>query len=509
MMWQTLRNQRLCKDITPTFILFCIMPTFHRIQAVRLSQNFANREKIMFENLSDRLSKTLKNITGKGRLTEDNIKDTLREVRMALLEADVALPVVREFINKVKERAIGEEVNKSLTPGQEFLKIVQAELEKAMGEANEGLNLATQPPAVILMAGLQGAGKTTSVGKLAKFLKERHKKKVLVVSADVYRPAAIKQLQTLAEALKVDFFPTETSQKPVDIAEAALKHAKLNFFDVLIVDTAGRLHVDGEMMEEIQQIHSVLNPIETLFTVDAMTGQDAANTAKAFNEALPLTGVILTKVDGDARGGAALSIRQITGKPIKFLGVGEKTDALEPFHPDRIASRILGMGDVLSLIEDLQRSVDQEKAEKMAAKFKKGDDFTLDDFREQLVEMKKMGGMMSMLDKLPGAKNLPDHVKNQVDDKMFIKMEAIINSMTLKERANPDIIKGSRRRRIALGSGTQVQDVNKLLKQFDEMQRMMKKMRKGGMAKMMRGMKGMMGGGLGGLGGLGGIFGKR
>ncbi len=463
----------------------------------------------MFENLSDRLSKTLRNITGKGRLTEDNIKDTLREVRMALLEADVALPVVREFIAQVKEHALGEEVNKSLTPGQEFLRIVRTELEKAMGEANEELNLAVQPPAVILMAGLQGAGKTTSVGKLAKFLKERHKKKVLVVSADVYRPAAIKQLQTLAEALKVDFFPTETSQKPVDIAEAALKHAKLNFFDVLIVDTAGRLHVDGEMMEEIQNIHAVLNPVETLFTVDAMTGQDAANTAKAFNEALPLTGVILTKVDGDARGGAALSIRQITGKPIKFLGVGEKTDALEPFHPDRIASRILGMGDVMSLIEDLQRSVDQEKAEKMAQKFKKGDEFTLEDFRDQLIEMKKMGGMMSMLDKLPGAKNLPEHVKNQVDDKMFIKMEAIINSMTLKERANPEIIKGSRRRRIAQGSGTQVQDVNKLLKQFDEMQRMMKKMRKGGMAKMMRGMKGLMGGGMNALGGLGGMFGGR
>ena len=463
----------------------------------------------MFENLSDRLSKTLRNITGKGRLTEDNIKDTLREVRMALLEADVALPVVREFIAQVKERALGEEVNKSLTPGQEFLRIVRTELEKAMGEANEELNLAAQPPAVILMAGLQGAGKTTSVGKLAKFLKERHKKKVLVVSADVYRPAAIKQLQTLAEALKVDFFPTETSQKPVDIAEAALKHAKLNFFDVLIVDTAGRLHVDSEMMEEIQNIHAVLNPVETLFTVDAMTGQDAANTAKAFNEALPLTGVILTKVDGDARGGAALSIRQITGKPIKFLGVGEKTDALEPFHPDRIASRILGMGDVMSLIEDLQRSVDQEKAEKMAQKFKKGDEFTLEDFRDQLIEMKKMGGMMSMLDKLPGAKNLPEHVKNQVDDKMFIKMEAIINSMTLKERANPEIIKGSRRRRIAQGSGTQVQDVNKLLKQFDEMQRMMKKMRNGGMAKMMRGMKGLMGGGMNALGGLGGMFGGR
>lgn len=456
----------------------------------------------MFENLSDRLSKTLRNITGKGRLTEDNIKDTLREVRMALLEADVALPVVREFIHQVKERAIGEEVNKSLTPGQEFLKIVQTELEKAMGVANEKLNLATQPPAVILMAGLQGAGKTTSVGKLAKFLKENYKKKIMVVSVDVYRPAAIKQLETLAQSIGVDFYPSDVSQKPVEIARTALAEAKLKFYDVLIVDTAGRLHVDDTMMEEIQQIHTALNPIETLFTVDAMTGQDAANTAKAFNEALPLTGIILTKVDGDARGGAALSIRHITGKPIKFLGVGEKTEALEPFHPDRIASRILGMGDVLSLIEDLQRSVDQEKAEKMAQKFKKGDSFTLEDFREQLIEMKKMGGMMSMLEKLPGARNLPDHVKSQVDDKMFNKMEAIINSMTLKERANPDIIKGSRRRRIALGSGTQVQDVNNLLRQFNEMQRMMKKMRKGGMARMMRGMQGMMGG----LGGLGNMF---
>ena len=456
----------------------------------------------MFENLSDRLSRTLRNISGKGRLTEDNIKDTLREVRMALLEADVALPVVREFINQVKERALGVEVNKSLTPGQEFIKIVQAELEKSMGEANESLNLATQPPAVILMAGLQGAGKTTSVAKLAKFLHQRHKKKVMVVSADVYRPAAIKQLETLAQSVNATFFPSDTTQKPVDIAKAALADAKLKFFDVLIVDTAGRLHVDSEMMEEIKQLHQVLNPIETLFTVDAMTGQDAANTAKAFNEALPLTGVILTKVDGDARGGAALSIRQITGKPIKFLGMGEKTDALEPFYPDRIASRILGMGDVLSLIEDLQRNVDQEKAERMAQKFKKGDEFTLEDFREQLLEMKKMGGMMSMLDKLPGMQNLPDHVKDQVDDKMFNRMEAMINSMTFKERQNPAIIKGSRKRRIAAGSGTQVQELNRMLKQFEEMQRMMKKMRKGGMAKMMRGMKGLMGG----LGGMGGMF---
>ncbi|MDK9431527.1 signal recognition particle protein [Gallibacterium anatis] len=456
----------------------------------------------MFENLSDRLSRTLRNISGKGRLTEDNIKETLREVRMALLEADVALPVVREFINQVKERALGVEVNKSLTPGQEFIKIVQAELEKAMGEANETLNLATQPPAVILMAGLQGAGKTTSVAKLAKFLQQRHKKKVMVVSADVYRPAAIKQLETLAQSVNATFYPSDASQKPEEIVKAALSEAKLKFFDVLIVDTAGRLHVDEEMMNEIKQIHQVLNPIETLFTVDAMTGQDAANTAKAFNEALPLTGVILTKVDGDARGGAALSIRQITGKPIKFLGMGEKTDALEPFYPERIASRILGMGDVLSLIEDLQRNVDQEKAEKMAQKFKKGDDFTLEDFREQLLEMKKMGGMMSMLDKLPGMQNLPDHVKNQVDDKMFQRMEAMINSMTFKERQNPAIIKGSRKRRIAAGSGTQVQDLNRMLKQFEEMQKMMKKMRKGGMAKMMRGMQGLMGG----LGGMGGLF---
>ncbi|KGQ37072.1 signal recognition particle protein [Gallibacterium genomosp. 1] len=456
----------------------------------------------MFENLSDRLSRTLRNISGKGRLTEDNIKETLREVRMALLEADVALPVVREFINQVKERALGVEVNKSLTPGQEFIKIVQAELEKAMGEANETLNLATQPPAVILMAGLQGAGKTTSVAKLAKFLQQRHKKKVMMVSADVYRPAAIKQLETLAQSVNATFYPSDASQKPVEIVKSALAEAKLKFFDVLIVDTAGRLHVDEEMMNEIKQIHQVLNPIETLFTVDAMTGQDAANTAKAFNEALPLTGVILTKVDGDARGGAALSIRQITGKPIKFLGMGEKTDALEPFYPERIASRILGMGDVLSLIEDLQRNVDQEKAEKMAQKFKKGDDFTLEDFREQLLEMKKMGGMMSMLDKLPGMQNLPDHVKNQVDDKMFQRMEAMINSMTFKERRNPAIIKGSRKRRIAAGSGTQVQDLNRMLKQFEEMQKMMKKMRKGGMAKMMRGMQGLMGG----LGGMGGLF---
>lgn len=456
----------------------------------------------MFENLTERLSKTLRNISGRGRLTEDNIKDALREVRMALLEADVALPVVRDFIHQVKQKAVGQDVNKSLTPGQEFIKIVQNELTLAMGEVNSELNLATQPPAVLLMAGLQGAGKTTSVAKLATFLKNKQKKKVLMVSADVYRPAAIKQLETLGQAIQVDVFPSQSQQKPLDIAQNALKHAKLHFYDVLIIDTAGRLHIDSDMMTEIKQLHQAINPIETLFVVDAMTGQDAANTAKAFNEALPLTGVILTKVDGDARGGAALSIRHITGKPIKFLGMGEKTDALEPFYPDRIASRILGMGDVISLIEELQSKVDHEKAEKIAAKLKKGDKFDLNDFLDQLKQMRDMGGMTAMLAKLPGVGQLPEQVKSQMDDKITVKMEAMINSMTLKERSNPEIIKGSRKRRIAAGSGTQVQDVNRLLKQFDDMQRMMKKMKGGGMMKMMRNMKGLMGGGMGGFGGL-------
>ncbi len=459
----------------------------------------------MFENLTERLTKTLKNISGRGRLTEDNIKDTLREVRMALLEADVALPVIRDFISKVKERAVGQEVTKSLTPGQVFVKIVQSELEKAMGEANEALDLKATPPAVILMAGLQGAGKTTSVAKLAKFLKEREKKKVLVVSADVYRPAAIKQLETLAAEVGVEFFPSDIKQKPVKIAQAAIDHAKRNFIDVLIVDTAGRLHIDEDMMGEIQQLHATIKPVETLFTVDAMTGQDAANTAKAFNEALPLTGVILTKTDGDARGGAALSIRHITGKPIKFLGIGEKTDALEPFHPDRVASRILGMGDVLSLIEEVEQKVDKAKAAKLAKKVKSGKGFDLEDFRDQLVQMKSMGGMMGLIDKLPGLGGMSAQIKDQVNDKMTTQMEAIINSMTPAERARPEIIKGSRKRRIAAGSGTQIQDVNKLLKQFTQMQKMMKKMSgKGGMKKMMRGMKGMMP--PGGMGG--GMFGR-
>jgi len=447
----------------------------------------------MFENLSDRLTRTLKNISGRGRLTEDNIKETLREVRMALLEADVALPVVRDFVNQVKERSVGLEVSKSLTPGQEFLKIVRKALEEAMGEANEELTLNTQPPAVVLMAGLQGAGKTTSVGKLAKFLKERKKKKVMVVSADVYRPAAIKQLETLANDVQVSFHPSDISQKPIDIVNSAIAAAKLGFYDILLVDTAGRLHVDGEMMDEIKALHAAVKPIETLFVVDAMTGQDAANTAKAFNDALPLTGVILTKADGDARGGAALSIRHITGKPIKFIGMGEKTDALEPFHPDRIASRILGMGDVLSLIEQIEQKVDKEQAAKVAAKVMKGQGFSLEDFRDQLVQMRNMGGMMSMLDKLPGMKNLPQGAMDQMGDKQFKKMEAIINSMTPKERKFPDLIKGSRKKRIAAGSGTQVQDVNQLLKQFTQMQKMMKQMTgKGGLMKMMRAMGGKM-----------------
>lgn len=447
----------------------------------------------MFENLSERLSQSLKSITGRGRLTEENIKDTLREVRMALLEADVALPVVREFVSRVKERALGAEVNKSLTPGQVFLKIVQKELEHAMGEGNSPINLAAQPPAVILMAGLQGAGKTTSVGKLARYLREKQKKKVLVVSADVYRPAAIKQLETLANEVEVEFFPSSTEQKPVAIAQAAIDYARKKFIDVVLVDTAGRTAVDDAMMAEIKDLHQAISPIETLFVVDAMTGQDAANTARAFGEALPLTGVILTKTDGDARGGAALSIRHITGKPIKFLGVGEKNTALEPFHPDRVASRILGMGDVLSLIDELETKVDKEKAEKVAKKVMKEGKFSLEDFRDQLAQMRDMGGMMGLLDKLPGMGQMSAQVKGQLDDKMTVRMEAIINSMTPKERQHPDLIKGSRKRRIALGSGTQVQDVNKLLKQFMQMQKMMKKMKGGGMAKMMRGLGGMGG----------------
>lgn len=447
----------------------------------------------MFGNLSDRLNAALKKLSGQGRITEDNVKDTLREVRMALLEADVALPVVKEFINKVKERAVGTEVMTSLTPGQAFIKIVRDELVHAMGDHNDALNLAQQPPAVIMMAGLQGAGKTTSTGKLAKLLKDRQKKSVLVVSADVYRPAAIKQLETVAEQVGVTFFPSSVGQDPVEIAKAAVKEAKNRAHDVVIVDTAGRLHVDAEMMDEAKRIHAAVNPIETLFVVDSMTGQDAANTAKAFHEALPLTGVVLTKADGDARGGAALSIRHITGKPIKFIGVSEKLDGLEPFFPDRIASRILGMGDVLSLIEQVERDVDKTKAEAFAKKLQKGKGFDLDDFREQLRQMKAMGGISSMLDKLPGMGQIPAAAKAQVNDRELFRLEAIINSMTPQERAKPDLIKGSRKRRIAMGSGTQVQDVNRLLKQYDQMNTMMKKMSsKGGLMKMMRGMGGKL-----------------
>jgi signal recognition particle subunit SRP54 len=450
----------------------------------------------MFENLQDRFGRVLKNVRGQGRLTESNIKDTMREVRMALLEADVALPVVREFVERVRAKAMGEGVLSSLTPGQTLVKIVNDELIGLMGEANEGLDLSVQPPAVILMAGLQGSGKTTSVAKLALWLKEKQKKKVMVVSCDVYRPAAIKQLETVAAEVQADFFPSSGDQKPVDIARRAIAAARKQFQDVLIVDTAGRLHVDELMMDEIKALHAAVDPVETLFVVDSMTGQDAASTAKAFDDALPLTGVVLTKTDGDARGGAALSIRQITGKPIKFLGVGEKTTALEAFHPDRVASRILGMGDVLSLVEEVQSKVDQKQAERLVKKLKKGKGFDLADFREQLLQMSNMGGMASMMDKLPGMSEIPDHVKNQVNDKEMVKLVAIINSMTPKEREFPAVIKGSRKRRIAAGSGTQIQDVNRLLKQFTQMQKMMKKMKGGGMAKMMRSLKGRMPGGM-------------
>lgn len=446
----------------------------------------------MFENLTQRLTRTLRNLRGTGRITEDNVKDTLREVRMALLEADVALPVVKDFVAHVRERAVGKEVLESLTPGQALVKVVHDELIKLMGEANEGLNLRTRPPAVLLVAGLQGSGKTTSVAKLARWLKETQKKSVMVASADVYRPAAIEQLNTLAKEVDAVFFPSDASQDPVDIAKGAVAQARTQMMDVVIVDTAGRLHVDEEMMAEIQRVHAAIDPVETLFVVDSMTGQDAANTAKAFGDALPLTGVVLTKTDGDARGGAALSVRHITGKPIKFLGVGEKTTALQPFHPDRIASRILDMGDVLSLVEEVQRKVDHEKAEKLAKKFKKGKGFDLEDFRDQLQQLQNMGGITNLIDKLPGVSNLPEAAKNQVNDKEFRRMEAIINSMTPQERRHPDIVKGSRRRRIALGSGTQVQDVNRLLKQFSQMQKVMKRMSKGGMSKMMRGLKGRM-----------------
>ena len=457
----------------------------------------------MFENLSERLSQTVKKLRGQARLTDDNIKDALRDVRMALLEADVALPVVREFTNRVRERAIGQEVLESLSPGQALIKVVNDELVELMGKANETLSLNAQPPAVILMAGLQGAGKTTTVGKLTRFLKERQNKSVMVASCDVYRPAAIKQLETIAGQTGGIFFSSDASQKPVDIAKAAIAQAKLKYMDVLIIDTAGRLHVDAEMMAEIQAIHAAVNPIETLFVVDSMTGQDAANTAKAFGDALPLTGVVLTKADGDARGGAALSVRHVTGKPIKFIGMGEKLDALEPFYPDRMASRILGMGDVLSLIEEAQRNVDHKKAQALAKKLNKGKGFDFEDLREQMTQMLKMGGVAGLLDKLPGMGNLPAGVKDQANDKEIRRMIAIINSMTVAERRNPDLIKSGRKRRIAAGCGLQVQDVNRLLKQHLQMSKAMKQFSKGGMRKLMSGLKGKLppGGGFPPMGG--------
>ncbi len=446
----------------------------------------------LFENLSDRLSHSLKAISGKSTLTEENIKDTLREVRMALLEADVALPVVKTFIDQVRDRAVGQEVNLSLNPGQQFLKIVQDQLELVMGSSNESLDLAAAPPAVILMAGLQGAGKTTSVAKLARYLSEREKKKVMVVSADVYRPAAIKQLEVLAAEVGAEFFPSAVEQSPVDIANAALAAARKSFADVLIVDTAGRLHIDETLMTEIKDLHAAVKPVETLFVIDAMIGQDAVNTASAFNDALPLTGVILTKVDGDARGGAALSVRQVTGKPIKFLGVGERVDALEPFHPERVASRILGMGDMLSLIEEVERKVDKKKADKLIKKVQKGKRFDLNDLRDQLQQMQNMGGMGGMLEKLPGMGNMAEMAEKANLNSQLGRMSIIIDSMTLAERSNPDILNGSRKRRITLGSGTSIQDLNRLLKQYKQMSKMMKKMKGKGMHKMMRGMEGMM-----------------
>ena len=440
----------------------------------------------MFENLTERLTRTFKNLSGQGRLTEDNMQSALREVRMSLLEADVALPVIKEFIEHIKQKALGQEVMTSLKPDQALVKIIHDELVHVMGDSRAELNLKTQPPAVFLMAGLQGSGKTTSAAKLARYLKDTEKKKVMLVSVDTYRPAAIEQLKLLATELDVAFFPADASEQPLDIARKALDSAKKQFMDIVILDTAGRLHIDTDMMDELKALHQAVKPVETLFVVDSMTGQDAANTAKAFHEALPLTGIILTKTDGDARGGAALSVRHITGQPIKFMGHGEKIDALEPFHPERVASRILGMGDILTLIEEVERKTDKASSEKLAKKLKKGKGFDLDDFKQQLLQMNNMGGISGMMSKLPGISQLPHQAMNQVNDKALAQTIAIINSMTMKERRIPKIIVGSRKRRIALGSGTEIQDINRLLKQFTQMQKMMRGM--GGMA----GMKGML-----------------
>ncbi len=454
----------------------------------------------MLDNLTQRLAKVVKSLRGQARLTEENIAEMLREVRMALLEADVALPVVKEFVARVKEKAVGHAVIGSLTPGQALVGVVHRELTELMGGAKAELNLATQPPAIILMAGLQGAGKTTTTAKLGKWLKERQKKKVLVVSCDVYRPAAIEQLKTVAAQAGIDFFPSSVGQKPAEIAAAALDYAKRHFHDVLFVDTAGRLAIDEAMMAEIRELHAQLQPIETLFVVDAMLGQDAVNTARAFSEALPLTGIVLTKLDGDARGGAALSVRHVTGKPLKFAGIGEKLTGIEEFHPERMASRILGMGDILGLVEDAQRGVDQDKAQEFVKKMKSGKGFDLNDFKDQIGQMRSMGGIGALLDKLPaqfGA--MAQQAGGQMEDKATRRIEGIINSMTPTERTKPEIIKASRKRRIAAGAGVQVQEVNRLLNQFEQSQKMMKQFTKGGMAKMMRGMKGLMGGGMPGL----------
>ena len=446
----------------------------------------------MLENLTQRLARVVKTIRGEARLTEANVQDALREVRIALLEADVALPVVKDFIAAVREKALGQEVVGNLSPGQALVGVVHRELARLMGEANVGLDLAVQPPAVILMAGLQGSGKTTTTGKLAKMLREQQKKKVLVVSCDVYRPAAIEQLKAVAAQAGVEWFPSSAGEKPVDIAVRALEHARTRYFDVLLVDTAGRLAIDEPMMQEIRELHAAAKPVETLFVVDAMQGQDAVNVARAFNEALPLTGVVLTKLDGDARGGAALSVRQVTGKPVKFAGVGEKLDGLEPFHPDRMASRILGMGDILSLVEEAHRKVDLDEAKALAEKVRKGKGFDLEDFRAQLQQMNKMGGIASLVDKLPAqlAGQIP--AEKLQDDSQFRRIAGIIDSMTPGERAKPELIKASRKRRIATGAGVPVQEVNRLLNQFEQMQKMMKMMKGGNLQRMMRGMKGML-----------------
>lgn len=445
----------------------------------------------MFENLSKRLTQTLRGISGKTRFTEENLSEVLKDVRVALLEADVSLLVVRQFIESVREKAIGQVVSSGLNPSEAFIKIVHDELVLIMGEENDSLNLASQPPVVVLMAGLQGSGKTTTAAKLAYRLKNLEKKKVALVSTDIYRPAAIEQLETLAKSVNAYFIRSDIDQDPRQIAESALREAKRQFYDVLIVDTAGRTIIDELMMDEIRSLKKVLSPTETLFVVDAMTGQEAANTAKAFDDVLTLTGVVLSKADGDARGGSALSVRSITGKPIKFLGIGEKVDALEPFHPDRLASRILGMGDVLTLIEEAEQKIDKKKAQKLASKLRRGKKFNLEDFRDQLTQMSDMGGIGSMIDKLPGMGNLPAQAQARVDEDLFAMMGVIIDSMTKQERLFPDLISGSRKKRIALGSGTKIPDVNRVMKQYKQMQKMMKKVgKKGGLQNMMRGMQG-------------------